>query len=138
MFGFHETLHDFVSAPTLPRSPVEINPRRRTSGGRKVAEVAAPAGPRPGPAATAASGCGDFGDDAVTLARAAAWQRENPELRLRGRPSSSTLGGPGAVKKETLLALELSPDYRHECGICYRNYMLRCGCPCCINAVGTR
>jgi len=45
MFGFHETLHDFVSAPTLPRSPVEINPRRRTSGGRKVAEVAAPAGP---------------------------------------------------------------------------------------------
>ena len=24
----------------------------------------------------------------------------------------------GAVKKETLLALELSPDYRHECVIC--------------------
>ena len=23
-----------------------------------------------------------------------------------------------AVKKETLLALELSPDYRHECVIC--------------------
>ena len=39
----------------------------------------------------------------------------------------------GAVKKETLLALELSPDYRHECGICDRNYMymLRRGCPCC-------
>jgi hypothetical protein len=37
----------------------------------------------------------------------------------------------GAVKKETLLALELSPDYRHECGICDRNYMymLRRGCP---------
>jgi len=31
------------------------------------------------------------------------------------------------VKKETLLALEaqLSPDYRHECGICDRDYMLR-------------
>ena len=28
----------------------------------------------------------------------------------------------GAVKKETLLALELSPDYRHECGICDRDY----------------
>jgi len=25
------------------------------------------------------------------------------------------------VKKETLLALELSPDYRHECGICDRD-----------------
>ena len=37
----------------------------------------------------------------------------------------------GAVKKETLLALELSADYRHECGICDRNYMLRRGCPCC-------
>ena len=24
----------------------------------------------------------------------------------------------------SLLALELSPDYRHECGICDRDYML--------------
>lgn len=31
----------------------------------------------------------------------------------------------------SLLALELSPDYRHECGICDRNYMLRRGCLCC-------
>ena len=37
----------------------------------------------------------------------------------------------GAVAKEELLALELSPDYRHECGICDRDYMLRRGCPCC-------
>jgi hypothetical protein len=29
-----------------------------------------------------------------------------------------------------LLALGLSPDYRHECGICDRDYMLRRGCPC--------
>ena len=29
----------------------------------------------------------------------------------------------GAVKKETLLALELSADYRHECGICDRDYI---------------
>jgi hypothetical protein len=76
---------------------------------------------------------GDFGDDAVTLARAAAWRREIRSL-LRGRPSSSTAYRTrpgGAVKKETLRALELSPDYRHECGICDRNYMLRRGCPCC-------
>mgnify|MGYP006929199782 CR=1 FL=1 len=37
----------------------------------------------------------------------------------------------GAVAKEELLALGLSPDYRHECGICDRDYMLRRGCPCC-------
>jgi hypothetical protein len=76
---------------------------------------------------------GDFGDDAVTLARAAAWRREIRSL-LRGRPSSSTAYRTrpgGAVKKETLRALELSSDYRHECGICDRNYMLRRGCPCC-------
>ena len=81
------------------------------------------------------SGCfgGDFGDDAATLARAAAWQRENPELaekqaeffhRLRLDPG-------GVVAKEELLALSLSPDYRLECDICDRNYMLRRGCPCC-------
>ena len=35
------------------------------------------------------------------------------------------------MAKEELLALELSPDYRHECGICDRDYMLRRGCPCC-------
>ena len=54
---------------------------------------------------------GDFGDDSATLARAAAWRRENPELaekqaeffhRLWDNPG-------GAVTKETLLALELSP-----------------------------
>ena len=54
---------------------------------------------------------------------------------LRGRPSSSTASGwddpGGAVAKEELLALGLSPDYRHECGICDRDYMLRRGCPCC-------
>ena len=37
----------------------------------------------------------------------------------------------GAVAKEELLALGLSPDYRHECSICDRDYMLRRGCPCC-------
>jgi hypothetical protein len=37
----------------------------------------------------------------------------------------------GAVAKKELLALGLSPDYRHECGICDRDYMLRRGCPCC-------
>ena len=35
------------------------------------------------------------------------------------------------VAKEELLALSLSPDYRLECDICDRNYMLRRGCPCC-------
>ena len=29
------------------------------------------------------------------------------------------------MAKEELLALELSPDYRHECGICDRDYTLR-------------
>ena len=73
---------------------------------RKVAEVAA----------TAASVHGDFGDDsatAPTLARAAAWRRENPELAEKQAPSSSTASGnrdnPGGAVKETLLALELSP-----------------------------
>ena len=44
----------------------------------------------------------------------------------------------GAVAKEELLALGLSPDYRHECGICGicdRDYMLRRGGA---RAVGTR
>jgi hypothetical protein len=45
MFGFHEGRYTTLFPPTSPRSPVEINPRRRTSSGRKVAEVAAPAGP---------------------------------------------------------------------------------------------
>ena len=44
-----------------------------------------------------------------------------PKDRLKG----------GAVAKEELLALGLSPDYRHECGICDRDHMLRRGCPCC-------
>ena len=37
----------------------------------------------------------------------------------------------GVVAKEELLALSLSPrDYRLECDICDRDYMLRRGCPC--------
>ena len=42
------------------------------------------------------------------------------------------------MKKETLLPLDLSPDHRHECGICDRDYtcMLRRGCQS--YAVGTR
>ena len=28
---------------------------------------------------------GDFGDDAATLARAAQWRRDNPDLAVRGR-----------------------------------------------------
>ena len=35
----------------------------------------------------------------------------------------------GVVAKEELLALSLSPDYRLECDICDRDYMLRRGCP---------
>ena len=80
-------------------------------------------------------GClgGDFGDDAATIARAAQWQRDNPELAERQAEFFHSLGldPGGAVAKEELLALELSPDYRHECGICDRDYMLRRGCPCC-------
>ena len=80
-------------------------------------------------------GCfgGDFGDDAATLARAAAWQRENPELAEKQAEFFHRLGlDPGGiVAKEELLALSLSPDYRLECDICDRNYMLRRGCPCC-------
>ena len=76
---------------------------------------------------------GDFGDDAATLARAAAWRRENLELAERQAEFFHRLwdNPGGAVKKETLLALELSPDYRHECVICDRDYMLRRGYPCC-------
>ena len=40
------------------------------------------------------------------------------------------------MKKETLLALELSPDYRHECGIRDRDHMTCCAAVA--NAVGTR
>jgi hypothetical protein len=80
-------------------------------------------------------GCfgGDFGDDAATLARAAQWRRENPDLAVRQAEFFHSLWDDpgGAVAKEELLALGLSPDYRHECGICDRDYMLRRGCPCC-------
>ena len=71
--------------------------------------------------------------DAATIARAAQWQRDNPELAERQAEFFHSLGldPGGAVAKEELLALELSPDYRHECGICDRDYMLRRGCPCC-------
>jgi hypothetical protein len=70
-------------------------------------------------------GCfgGDFGDDAATLARAAQWQRDNPDLAERQAEfyfHSLCLGlwddPGGAVAKEELLALGLSPDHRHECG----------------------
>jgi hypothetical protein len=76
---------------------------------------------------------GDFGDDAATLARAAQWRRENPDLAVRQAKFFHSLWDDpgGAVAKEELLALGLSPDYRHECGICDRDYMLRRGCPCC-------
>ena len=48
----------------------------------------------------------------MTLARAAAWRRENPELAERQAEFFHGLWDDpgGAVKKETLLALELSPD----------------------------
>jgi hypothetical protein len=76
---------------------------------------------------------GDFGDDAATLARAAQWRRENPDLAVRQAEFFHSLRDDpgGAVAKEELLALGLSPDYRHECGMCDRDYMLRRGCPCC-------
>jgi hypothetical protein len=76
---------------------------------------------------------GDFGDDAATLARAAQWRRDNPDLAVRQAEFFHSLWDDpgGAVAEEELLALGLSPDYRHECGICDRDYMLRRGCPCC-------
>ena len=70
-------------------------------------------------------GCfgGDSGDDAATLARAAQWQRDNPDLAERQAEfyfHSLCLGlwddPGGAVAKEELLALGLSPDHRHQCG----------------------
>ena len=69
----------------------------------------------------------------ATLARAAQWRRENPDLAVRQAEFFHSLWDDpgGAVAKEELLALGLSPDYRHECGICDRDYMLRRGCPCC-------
>ena len=65
--------------------------------------------------------------------QAAQWQRDNPELAERQAEFFHSLWDDpgGAVAKEELLALGLSPDYRHECGICERDYMLRRGCPCC-------
>ena len=79
-------------------------------------------------------GCfgGDFGDDAATLARAAQWHRDNPELAERQAEFFHSLWDDpgGAVAKEELLALQLSPDLYYECGICDRDYMLRRGCPC--------
>ena len=84
-------------------------------------------------AAAAAASERDFGDDDATLARAAQWRRENPDLAVRQAEFFHSLWDDpgGAVAKEELLALGLSPDYRHECGICDRDYMLRRGCPCC-------
>ena len=54
-------------------------------------------------------GCfgGDFGDDAATLARAAQWRRENPDLAVRQAEFFHSLWDDpgGAVAKEELLAL---------------------------------
>ena len=108
--------------------------RRRTSGGRRAEEVAAARG-----------GCfgGDFGDDAATLARAAQWRRDNPDLAVRQAEFFHSLwddpGGTRAAprRRRSCWRYGLSPDlrrtllYRHECGICDRDYMLRRGCPCC-------
>ena len=51
-------------------------------------------------------GClgGDFGDDAATIARAAQWQRDNPELAERQAEFFHSLGldPGGAVAKEEL------------------------------------
>ena len=59
--------------------------------------------------------------------------RDNPELAERQAEFFHSLWDDpgGTVAKEELLALGLSPDYRHECGICEHDYMLRRGCPCC-------
>merc|ERR1711865_1113192 len=76
-------------------------------------------------------GCcgGESGDDAATIARAAQWQRDNPDLAERQAEFFHSLWDDpgGAVAKGELLALGLSPDYRHECGICECDYMLRRG-----------
>jgi hypothetical protein len=52
-------------------------------------------------------GCfgGDFGDDAATLARAAQWRRENPDLAVRQAEFFHSLWDDpgGAVAKEELL-----------------------------------
>ena len=89
---------------------------RRSSAGREAAEDewwAQGGGGRGG-------GCfgGDFGDDDATLARAAQWQRDNPDLAERQAEfyfHSLCLGlwddPGGAVAKEELLALGLSPDF---------------------------
>jgi hypothetical protein len=56
---------------------------------------------------------GDFGDDAATLARAAQWRSENPDLAVRQAEFFHSLWDVdpgGAVAKEELLALGLSPD----------------------------
>ena len=47
------------------------------------------------------------------------WRRENPDLAVRQAEFFHSLWDDpgGAVAKEELLALGLSPDYRHECGI---------------------
>ena len=53
------------------------------------------------------------GDDAATLARAAQWQRDNPDLAERQAEFFHSLWDDpgGAVAEEELLALGLSPDY---------------------------
>jgi len=110
--------------------------RRRTSGGRR---------------AEAGRGGGCFGGDFgarrrdARAARAAQWQRDNPDLLLRGRPPRvlpQPLGRPGLRRGEGgaagARALQDSPDYRHECGICDRDYMLPACCAAGARAVGTR
>ena len=76
--------------------------------------------------------------DAATLARAAQWQRDNPELAERQAEFFHSLWDDpgGAVAKEELLALQLSPDLYYECGICDRDYLTCCAAGA--RAVGTR
>ena len=64
--------------------------------------------------------------------RAAEEQRANPVL-AEGRSEffrRLSLEPVRVVARSELLALSLSADFRFECGICERNYMLRSGCPC--------
>ena len=105
--------------------------RRRTSGGRRAEEVAA---------AAAASEATIIGDDAATLARAAQWRSENPDLAVRQAEFFHSLWDVdpgGAVAKEELLALGLSPDYR-QAGMSVAYATATTCCAVGARAVGTR
>jgi hypothetical protein len=81
---------------------------------------------------------GDFGDDAATLARAAQWRRENPDLAVRQADFFHSLWDDpgGAVAKEELLALGLSPDYTTGMSVAYATATTCCAVGA--RAVGTR